>query len=637
MNYYELQDGKSICSKVIEPEWDKCVDVLISGAGSAGVNAAIAAAEGCKKVMLIEKSNWCGGMHVQGLVNGYYYGYRNGVYKETDKMSGKIAKGVFYDTATDAKRLAVAKHLQQQGIETSVSSMIIGVYGEDQKVVGVKACLENEIVDIKCSMMIDATSDGHVLRMLPVATTMGRDTDNGMQPFSSVRCVYLDRNKYDGGLRVAAGDVSGRFGVYHEYRDNGYVNQYNENEFTEAIIRAHASHLKTLDPAARFLYVAPLIGVREGVLYEGEQTVTLEDALISEKQPENILLYCFSDVDKHGSDMAFDEKIYQDWFVNCNMSTCTVYIPIPVGSVVPKGWKGFITSGRCLSMDSYTNSAIRMNTDCFRIGEACGVLASMAVDYNQDAMAVPYEELKAKMRVRPAFNENTQKPSFWTPAMGNDRRFVDWLTGSEEIKENLSTNTPAIALWSCRLLGKEVIGDAVFNMTKSEDEMLRLNAGIALGIMNDERALPILHEIIENRNTFYFMGCRRSNQMRSVIAISLCGAMGDAGIRDELLKIIKPDEFERPMYHELLEPRYELTIVKEQNSVYFQHFSNAIAALVKIAEKNEGCREEIKVALRTAVNDDAYIQRITQEPEYNAYYQAALNCRRFVNNRLNWN
>lgn len=398
---------------------------------------------------------------------------------------------------------------------------------------------------------------------------------------------------------------------------------------------AHASHLKSLDEAARFLYIAPLIGVREGVLFEGEQDMTLEQVLVSEKKPDNILLNCFSDVDKHGSAPAFDDKAYQDWFVCCNMSTCTVYIPVPVGSVVPKGWKGIITTGRCLSMDSYVNSAVRMNTDMIRMGEACGVLASMAMEHGGDSMAVPYPMLKEKLEGRGfVLDKEPGLPSFWTPAMGEKRRFVEWMEKPEDIRAALSTNCPGVALWSCRLLGKEVIGDAVYEMSVSEDEMLRYHAGVALGIMHDERALPILHEIIRNRKTFYFMDCRRSNQMRSVIAICLCGQMEDQGIVEELLSVIRPEEFEKPMYHELLEPRYELSIVKEQNSVYFQHFSHAVAALVKIAQAHEERREEIRSALHAALDDGTYIERITKEPEYNVYHQAAVNCRRYFVNRL---
>lgn len=631
MRYYNIFQGKSQSSSTDVPdEWEKRYDVVVAGGGNAGVYAAIAAAREGKTVLLIEKSNWCGGMHVQGLVNGYYYGIRGGLYTDTDQKSEALAKSVFYNQ-TDAKRFVVGKQLEENGVEVATASFIIGIYAEDQTIKGVDAVLQGARRSIACRMLIDATSDGHVLRMLPVNTWMGRKTDHEVQPFSSVRCVYLDTANYDGGLRVSAGDMSGRFGVYHEYRDNGYVNQYNEEEFTQAIIRAHASHLRTLAPAARFLYLSPVIGVREGILYEGEQTLTLKNVLEEKEKPENVLVYSFSDVDKHGSDMAFDEDAYQDWFVNCNMSTCTVYIPLPTGAVTPRGWKGIITSGRCLSMDSYVNSAVRMNADTFRIGEACGILAALAADCGQDTMAIPYETLKNRLQKRGLLSTagEDMRPSFWTPARGADRRYVTWMTDPQEIKEALNTDCPAVALWSCRLLGKAAMGDAVFEMMQSENEMLRYNAAVALGVMNDERALPVLREIIRNRRPFYFMDCRRSNQMRSVIAICLCGRMADQDAMPELLEIIKPQEFEKPIYHELLEPRYELSIVKEQNSVYFQHFSHAVAALVKIAGAHKACREEIRAALHDALDDETYISRITQMPEHNAYYQAALNCKRY--------
>ena len=184
------------------------------------------------------------------------------------------------------------------------------------------------------------------------------------------------------------------------------------------------------------------------------------------------------------------------------------------------------------------------------------------------------------------------------------------------------------------MLGREVIGDQVYEMTKSDDEMLCYNAAIALGVMEDERALPILREIIRRRTPFYFRDCRRSNQMRSVIAICLCGNMKDKGIVEELLNILLPEEFENPIYHQLLEPCYEFSIVKEQNSVYYQHFSHAVAALVKIAQAHEECREPIRTALHAALDDESYIRRITKEPEHNAYYQAALNGKKYFCSRL---
>lgn len=636
MTFYTRINAQVSAAECAIPAWKKAYDVIVVGAGSGGVYAALAAAREGKKVLLLEKSRWCGGQHIQGLVNGYYYGFRDGLFRKTDEKAKAMARDYFYDVTADGKRIIVAKQLEQSGVEVHTLSLATGVYAEGKTVLGIRALIGHTQEEFGCKMLIDATADAHVLRLLPIEMKMGRDGDGEPQPFSSVRSVYLDRMKYDGGLSVTVGKMGKRYGLFHEYRDNGYVFQYDAEALTKGIIRAHASHLQFMGEQSRFLYLAPMIGLREGMLYEGEEYLTLEQVLHEKVSEEKAMLYCFSDVDKHGSGMAFDEEIYQDWFVNCNMSTCTIYIPVPVGAVVPKGWKGLTTAGRCISSDTYVNSAIRMNTDCFRIGEASGTLSALAVDYGQDPMAVPFEFLKDKLTEYGFYEEqHNRKPSFWNPGMKTeDRVHVAWMTDPEELKEALSTDCPAVALWSCHMAGKEKLGDVIYAMTKSDDDMLRLNAGVALGVMHDERALPILHEIIRNREPFYYMDCRRSNQMRSVIAICLCGQMRDITAVEELLPILKAEEFDKEMYHTLLEPEYKRTIVKEQNSVYFQHLSHAVAALTKIAVAHPQRREEIKEALHEALDDGAYIRRITNTPEHNAFYIAAKNCQNFVARNL---
>ncbi len=616
------------------PAWDAAYDIVVAGGGSGGVYAALSAAREGKRVLLLEKTAWCGGQHVQGLVNGYYYGVRGGLYTETDDRTQEDTGDVFCDP-TDGKRLIIAERLRERSVRVETLSLVTGVYAEYQRVQGVSALVCGEIRNIACKMLIDATGEGYLLRMLPVAMRMGRGWDGQPQPFSSVRGVYLDKNLYDGGLSVTVGKMGKRYGLFHEYRDNGYVNQYDQQAYSRAVIRAHASHLDTLGEHARFLYLAPIIGLREGYTFEGEQTVMLADALYQRNAPENALLWCYSDVDKHGHDMAFDDELYQDWFVNCNMSTCTVYVPLPVGALVPMGWKGLATAGRCHATDTYANSTARMNVDCFRIGEACGTLCAMAAERGQDVMAVPYAEYRRKMEDYGFLDTAPDlTPSFWTPALGDDRKFVRWMTDISDIRAALATDCPAVALWSCHLLGKEALGDAVYDMTKSEDDMLRLNAGVALGVMRDARALPILREIIRRREPFYYMDCRRSNQMRSVIAICLCGRMADEGAIDELLQILRPEEFDKPMYHQYLTPDYKRTIVKEQNAVYYQHFSHAVAALTNIALKCGARREEIRRTLHETLDDGAYIRRITDTPPWNAFHRAADNCRLYVEKHL---
>ena len=73
MKYYTRHSG-NLCDTEAAPVWQDTYDIILAGAGSGGINAALSAAPEGKRVLLLEKSRWCGGQQVQGLVNGFYYG-----------------------------------------------------------------------------------------------------------------------------------------------------------------------------------------------------------------------------------------------------------------------------------------------------------------------------------------------------------------------------------------------------------------------------------------------------------------------------------------------------------------------------------------------------------------------------------
>ncbi len=160
--------------------------------------------------------------------------------------------------------------------------------------------------------------------------------------------------------------------------------------------------------------------------------------------------------------------------------------------------------------------------------------------------------------------------------------------------------------------------------------MLRPNAAVALGITGDVRALPVLLEIVDHRSTFFFKDCRRTNQLRSAIAVCLCGRLGGPETVPTLLAILRPEEFERPLYHELTEPSYQFGIERDFNLVYFQHLSHAAAALCKIAAHYPDWTAQIQETLYQALSNGNYIRRITSAEPDTAAYKAAANIWEFV-------
>ena len=77
------------------------------------------------------------------------------------------------------------------------------------------------------------------------------------------------------------------------------------------------------------------------------------------------------------------------------------------------------------------------------------------------------------------------------------------------------------------------------------------------------------------------------------------------------------------MYHTYLAPDYKLSITEGLNSVYYQHFSFAVSALINIAKYNPGEKERIHNILNTAIENGSFISRITNQESGGIYYKLA--------------
>ncbi len=626
MTLHELRENMHSPHPAGESAFVRSYDIIVVGLGTAGAFCAIAAAGEGAHVLGIERSKCAGGMCTLGSVNNYYYGVQGGLYEETDRICRKMTDvfprfGAFHP---DAKKIVLESQISEAGVDTCYDSCILGIYEENGAVKGVRALCGGKTQDIGCTLLVDGTSDGHLIRMLGVPTSLGRKTDGKTQPFTSVR-VFL---REDGSL--------GRTNF-----DSGYVNQYQDEELSQAIIDAHSHHAaaEVLKNGERFLYAAPMIGIREGLNFQGEERLTLED-ILEQREFSSVLCYAYSDIDKHGVDLALDEPLYQDWLMLSNLCTVTARIPIALGCTVPKGYAGLMSTGRCLSMDSYAASAVRMNRDMHRLGQACGITAAMALKTGGRVMDIDGKRLRQKLIEQNCFDlpsnrrigfDNSRNPNDYTP--------VEWMDiekpgGTEAIRAVLSTDCPGVALWSCRRLGKEKAGDALCKMIEEGDEMLRANAAVALGLTGDLRSLPVLRELVRNRSAFFYKDCQRCNQLRSAIAICLCGRLDGEEIVPELLQMLKPEEFERPLYHEWTEPSRKFGIRRDFNQVYYQHFSNAAIALTAIACREPALFLPIRSSLEEALQDLQYIRRITPNGADTSEYKACANIWKLVQLRL---
>ena len=576
-------------------DFDLYCDVLCVGMGSAGVYAAIGAARSGVKVIALERDENVGGMSVNGRVAGYYYGLSGGAFEEVDaRIKEDIdifkAQPYFYDS----RQVHIVELLKKHNITLLTASVVTGLFVEGDTVIGARLSCQGKKVCIKAKQIIDSTSDGHLINMCGVKTVCGRDTDKKTAPFT-VRTEYF--NSSDSHVSINS--------------DSGYCNQYEPWEFSEKIKNAHADTVKYIKEDNRFLGPAPISGVREGLRFEGEDSLSYKD-IIMNKSPEKVLFYAYSDIDKHGYDLAADEELYQNWWVISNLATVTVKIPVPLGCVVPRNIKGLVSAGRCMSADSYAMATVRMNRDMYRMGECVGEACALAVKQNTDFLNVDYDAYVKEVKKAGCFDDGSpRKFGFHFPGENKPYTPVDFNMTEVKILESLKTQTPGSAIWACFISDKSIAGLLEQEMNKATSKLYKYNCAIALGIMNESSCIDVLCDIVKNRDCFYFKDCRRSNQLRSAIAICLLGRLGGKEHLPLLEEIVfDKEEYKKELYH-TLKPDYLYSVSENFNFVYFQLFTHAIMAVIKIYKRTQMDISCLRERMENLFKDGQIIKNVT--------------------------
>ena len=609
-----LENGNLVKTRIDDISFDLDCDVLCIGAGSAGVYAADAAAREGACVILCEIGENIGGMHVCGNVTGYYYGARGGSYEEDDCKSEADTVFLTNKRQWEQRQIRLTERLLKSGVKLLCRHSVLGLYFDGARVVGVLAFDGARKISIKADVTIDATSDGHLIRMTDVKKQYGRSSDGSFVPFG----VFLQYTK------------NGK--LCSKNNDSGIMNHYSSSDFSKKTIMAHANADYMLREE-EFVNCAFHTGVREGLSYEGEDAVVYENLLL-DKQPEKVLFWAYADLDRHGALRATEEELFQNWWVVSNLATVTIKIPVPMGSVVPKNIKGLVTAGRCLSCDTYSQSALRMNQDMFRMGECIGVAAAMAVRGGVDLLEIDYQEYLSRVQQRGCYDgkahgifgfDNSYKMYLNKMRSLNrePNKAYEHLSLRDSIYEpidfdfernvdKLKTDAPGIAIWSCYLHAQdsEIRARLYSEMCNTDDQLYKYNCAIALGLMGDAHARPVLCEIVQNRDCFFFTDNRRSNQFRSAVAVCLLGRIGNKEDLSLLFALLSEDEIQRSMYHTLKED-YLYHAQPDRNFVYFTMVTHACVAIYKIYQRCGLCMEELHKYFVELFRDDILLKRVT--------------------------
>lgn len=407
-------------------------DVVVCGAGPAGVAAAVAAARKGAKTRLIELHGCLGGIWTAGLLSWILdYKNKSGLMTEiwdrlVKRNARAFSKGGKATNAYDPEvmKLVLEEMCAEAKVEVHLLTRVCAAVNNDEK------RLTHIITESKSGreayagkVFVDCTGDGDLAAQAGCGFDWGHPETGNTQPFSLMAIIagvtpegiagfFNDddsRNWANPKDRLKAEmEKGGHSPSYakptifrlrddlfammanHEYGAKGT----NARDLTAATLRArkevHAlvDGLRSLGGAWKDVHIVATgaqIGVREGRRIHGLYTVSTDDLREGRAQKDAVCKTTFG-IDVHSTDPKKEKGIEKTGF------RAKPY-DIPLRSLIAKDVKGLMMAGRCISGDFIAHSSYRVTGDSVPMGEAAGKTAAIAAKSGRLPSAVDISEI----------------------------------------------------------------------------------------------------------------------------------------------------------------------------------------------------------------------------------------------------
>ena len=442
------------------PVYGSC-DVLVIGGGPAGTAAAVAAGRLGADTVLVERYNHLGGLSTGGLVSWIdrmtdwdgnllvagvgaelidrcgpdatlgpmpeIWGSKNAV----EAAYWRVRTAALRDTVQwsptldpEVLKLVTNDVVRESNVHTLMHCWVVAAITRDNNVEGVIFESKQGRFALTAPVVIDCTGDGDVFAMAGA----GFDDD------------------FDGESAHARLTTSFRFGNVdmRRYLDFRMLCQ---SEFSEIMLRASSEGISLLahptpyDSVALFLTpkmsgysalnVADLTEVefvsrdvaRKGLVFFRENVPGFERAWILDTASQVGTRHARRLVGAERStiDHWRNDGGYLDSIGLCPGLTPTFpTLQIPYRSLLPANTNGLLAAGRNLSADTKSHAALREIPECWVMGEAAGVAATLAVDNEVDVRDIDIRALQAQLVKQGGIVDRPTQPSQHDRSHGPD-------------------------------------------------------------------------------------------------------------------------------------------------------------------------------------------------------------------------
>ena len=415
----------------------RSVDVVVVGAGPAGIGAAVAAARNGAKTLVFEAHGCIGGMGTSGMVSPFMTSYDapcenmiiRGVFEELVnrmvEMGGAIDPKdvrneqpyasyfhIGHNNVTPfdphAFKLIGMRMLRESGAELLLQTQFVNVIKDGDRITGVVINNKDGLSVIEAKIVIDCSGDADVAARAGVNYIMGNEEDGNLQPASMfMRIGNADMDVVNAHMAEHSDEIRPFFGPF-----SWIIKEFPEDwdnfprgeicifaDVTPGEFSINCSRILDIDATkAEHVTRATMIGQEQcqhifqfmkkhAPGFENSRIIATADA-IGIRETRHIE----GEYKLTGDEVAAC-KVHED-AIACmatNMDTHnkdnpggSFFIPkngpfftVPYLCLVPKGISNLLVAGRAISADAIAGSAIRMMPSCMAFGQAAGTAAAM--------------------------------------------------------------------------------------------------------------------------------------------------------------------------------------------------------------------------------------------------------------------
>lgn len=409
------------------------VDVIVCGGGPAGVAAAISAARSGAKVRLFEVNGCLGGIWTAGLLTWVFDFNKPGLTKEiTVKLDERGARrgtdpGMFvYEP--DEMKLLLEDLCVEAGVKFRLQTRLVAAYRDGRQLTTIITESKSGREAWRAKVFIDATGDGDLGALAGCGWDIGQEKDCPCQPLTmNALAAVRDVTKlqkyisfYGGGdmtthlqaVKHFKEEIINRAGIDPSYgmptlfhvRDNVVllmanheygVKPYDADAMTSATVRARKEIFKiarglrqlggTWD-GFQIIASAEQIGVRDGRRIHGRYRIVKDDLVKGARFDDGVCRVTF------GVDIHADTKENNDKETITRGGIETIPYDIPLRALIAKDVDGLMMAGRCISGDFIAHASYRVTGNAVAMGEAAGVVASIASKSNRMPHEIEWKE-----------------------------------------------------------------------------------------------------------------------------------------------------------------------------------------------------------------------------------------------------